>query len=118
MKVELSLYARNLPGNDGCCSCLAGTFDPYAKVTMVGSEAHAKAEVLGQTEVLENDQSPTWITPFDFDYEFGKPTRLMVAIYDNNGDPETSVAVTTFEVGKIMGRKGNVYAKKLRDGGR
>ena len=68
---------------------------------------------------IKNTLSPTWAKSFLIDYEFGKPTRVNVGIYDEirkakNNKPMGSAV---FEIGEVLGSRGNIKAKKLKHGG-
>lgn len=67
---------------------------------------------------MKNTLSPRWTTKFDIDYEFGTNARINVGVWDevrkSNNKPMGSAV---FEVGAILGSRGNTKAKKLRQGG-
>jgi len=72
-KVQVSLYARNLPNVAGL---FKGTSDPYAivkKLTQGGSPVE-----IGRTEVVKNTLSPTWTKRFIVDYELGHTTFFVL----------------------------------------
>jgi Copine/C2 domain len=116
-KVQLSLYCTKLKNVAGA---FGGISDPYAVVTLLSSDQNAEQpRILGQTEVIKNNLNPMWVKKFDVDYEFGKLTRVNVGIYDEvrktkNAKPMGSAV---FEIGEILGARGNIKAKKLKVGG-
>lgn len=115
MKVELSLYASRLKNVGGICS----TSDPFAVVTQIATGSDAKPVVLGKTEVIENSLSPNWIKTFTFDYELGTPMKVAVSIYDKDKDDgeNKSMGSVVFDIGELLGCRGNTKAKKLKGNG-
>mmetsp|Transcript_14330 Transcript_14330/g.42027 ORF Transcript_14330/g.42027 Transcript_14330/m.42027 type:complete len:460 (-) Transcript_14330:3173-4552(-) len=114
-KVQLSLHATRLRNVAGMGK---GTSDPYAVVTLLAVDSGEKPHVLGNTEVIKNSLNPQWTTSFLVDFEFGKPTHVNVGVYDQvqkSGDKPMGSA--SFELGDILGAKGNIKAKKLKLGG-
>ncbi|EEC51791.1 predicted protein, partial [Phaeodactylum tricornutum CCAP 1055/1] len=66
----------------------------------------------------KNSLSPKWTAHFDLDYEIGVLNRINVSIFDevrkgNNKQMGTAM----FEVGEVLGARGNTKAKKLKRGG-
>ena len=115
-RVQLSLYAQRLPNVAGT---FKGTSDPYAIFTLLASDPRDKPKILGQTEVIKNTLSPRWTTTFTIDFVFGKPTRVNVGIYDEIRKAKTNkpMGSACFEIGEILGSKGGIKAKKLKNGG-
>jgi hypothetical protein len=115
-KVQLSLYAQRLPNVAGA---FKGTSDPYAIVTVLAGDPRDKPRILGKTEVIKNSLSPHWTTTFTLDYEFGKPTRVNIGIYDEVRKTNTSkpMGSAVFEIGECLGSRGGIKAKKLKQGG-
>jgi hypothetical protein len=74
---------------------------------------------LGKTEVIKNSLSPHWTTTFTLEYEFGKPTRVNIGIYDEVRKTQTSkpMGSAVFEIGECLGSRGGIKAKKLKQGG-
>jgi hypothetical protein len=69
---------------------------------------------------IENSLSPRWITTFDLDYELSQNTRINVGVWDEvkRGKKENKpMGSALFEVGEVLGARGNTKAKKLRNGG-
>jgi hypothetical protein len=115
-RVNIKLYASRMKNVAGAFS---GTSDPYAVVTLLAGGPKEMPRVLGKTEVIENSLSPDWITQFTVDYKFGKDTRINIAIFDDGhktGKPK-SMGSSQFELGEILGSRGNVKAKSLKTGG-
>lgn len=115
-RVQITLHAQKLKNVAGA---FKGTSDPYAVCTIIANEPGEQPQVLGKTEVIKNNLSPHWTKTFEIDYEFSKPTRLNIGIYDevrkagNNKPMGTAV----FEIGEVLGARGNIKAKKLKNGG-
>lgn len=116
MKLELSLHAVDLKNVAGA---FKGTSDPFAVVTHVATEPGQAPTVLGKTEVVKNNLSPQWVHVFVFDYEFGTPMKLVISIFDEvrKGDNK-SMGTAIFEVGELLGARGQMKAKALRTGGK
>jgi Ca2+-dependent lipid-binding protein len=115
-RVQITLHAQKLKNVAGT---FKGTSDPYAVVTQIASEPGQQPIVLGKTEVIKNNLSPHWVTTFTIDYEFSTPTRINVGVYDQiikskNNKPMGSAI---FEVGEVLGSRGNIKAKKIKGGG-
>lgn len=113
-RVRVELHAAKLTN-------VAGTFrtsDPYAVVTLLASDPSEQPRVLGRTEVIRNSLNPRWVTHFDLDYHIGQLTRINVGIYDDvkKGDHKP-MGSAMFEVGEVLGTRGNIKAKQLRNGG-
>jgi len=111
--LQISLHATNLTNIRG----LVGTSNPLASLTLIPAEEDELPEEIGQTEVIENSLSPRWATTFDVDFEFGNPSKILVNVYDHHQKHNTKMGSAVFELGKILGAKGSVKAKKLRHGG-
>mmetsp|Transcript_25935 Transcript_25935/g.31380 ORF Transcript_25935/g.31380 Transcript_25935/m.31380 type:complete len:572 (+) Transcript_25935:136-1851(+) len=115
MKVQLSFFARQLPNVAGA---FKGTSDPYAVVTQLSTENGKKPTVLGKTEVIKNTLNPSWTKAFILDFELGKPININVSVFDEvrKGDNK-DMGSAMFEVGAVLGSKGNTMAKKTRKKG-
>jgi len=115
MKVELSIHALKLKNVAGA---FKGTSDPFAVITLMGSSPGEKPRVLGKTEVIKNNLSPQWVTSFSVDYEMGTPCKVAINIFDEvrKGDNK-SMGSALFEIGEVLGRRGNTMAKKMKKGG-
>jgi Copine/C2 domain len=115
-KVNIKLYASRLKNVAGA---FKGTSDPYAVVTLLAGGPNENPRVLGKTEVIKNSLSPDWITQFTVDYQFGKETRINIAIFDEvrKTGKHKPMGSAQFEIGEILGSRGNVKAKGLKTGG-
>lgn len=114
MKVKLSLSARRLPNVAGLGK---GTSDPFCVVTKL-AEGASQPVVLGKTEVIKNSLSPDWTKVFVFDYELGHPVHIAISVYDEvRKGTNKAMGSAKFELGGILGAKGNVKAKKMKGGG-
>ena len=115
-KVQLSLYAQRLPNVAGA---FKGKSDPYAIVTILSGDPRDKPKVLGKTETIKNTLNPHWTTAFTLDYVFGKSTRINVGIYDEirKATINKPMGSAVFEIGDILGSRGGIKAKKLKNGG-
>lgn len=115
-RVIISLHAHKLKNVAGA---FKGTSDPYAIVTLIASDPHEQPRVLGQTEVIKNSLSPTWVKTFTVNYEFAKLTRLNIGVYDEvrKSRDDKPMGSSVFEIGAVFGAPGNMKAKKLKGGG-
>ena len=115
MKITIQVKATRLPNVAGV---FKGTSDPFAVVTLLSSDRSAKPAVIGQTEVQKNTLNPDWIKSIDMNYELGEPTNILVKIFDEvrKGDNK-SMGSAVFDIGAVLGAKGNTKAKKLKNGG-
>lgn len=68
---------------------------------------------------VKNSLSPKWTTCFDLDYELGALLRINVGVYDEvrKSSRNKPMGSAQFEVGEVLGTRGNTKAKKLRRGG-
>jgi Ca2+-dependent lipid-binding protein len=115
MKVELSIHAVKLHNVAGA---FKGTSDPFAVVTKIATETGSKPIILGKTEVVKNSLSPMWVTVFSLDYELGTPTRVAINLFDEVRKGENkSMGAAVFDIGELLGARGNTKAKKLKKGG-
>jgi hypothetical protein len=115
-KIQLSLYSTNLKN----LGSLHSISDPYAVLTLLSSDLNAEQpRILGQTEVIKNNLNPVWVKKFHVLYEFGKLTQINVGIYDEVAKTKHAkpMGSAVFEIGEILGARGNIKAKKLKGGG-
>ena len=115
MKLELSLHASKLKNVTG-----GGTSDPFVVVTALGNQPGAKPNILGKTEVIQNSLSPHWIKVFVLDYELGTPIKVACNVFDQavkGGAENKSMGSAVFDIGELLGARGNTKAKKLKGGG-
>jgi Copine/C2 domain len=111
MRLQLSVWAEDLPNVS-----TFGAPNPFAVVTVLHKEPGVKPSVVGKTEVIQKTKSPDWTKIFVLDdFELGKPTHLVVSIYDSNQNHPMGSSM--FEVGSILGAPGNIVAKELKGGG-
>jgi len=113
MKVELSLHATGLKDVAFGPKVKA---DPFAVVTKLSSTSADKPVVLGKTEVIENTVNPEWVKVFVVEYELGEPTKLVVSIYHGK-ESSKSMGSAVFDLGDILGARGQTKAKRLKQGG-
>jgi hypothetical protein len=115
MKVELSIHASGLKNIAGA---LKGTSDPFAVATKIATSKGSKPEILGKTEVIKNSLSPMWVKVFSMDYELGTPTKVAINIFDEVRKGENkAMGAAVFDIGELLGARGNTKAKKLRNSG-
>uniref|UniRef100_A0A6U3CEQ1 C2 domain-containing protein n=1 Tax=Entomoneis paludosa TaxID=265537 RepID=A0A6U3CEQ1_9STRA len=157
-RLQLHLSARDLKNIAG----LMGVSDPFCVITIRGDSENNQPQVIGQTDVVFNNLSPSWSNVIFLDgYRFGVPCYFEVGVFDfdaaSTGKTElelsrmdvqqqsqfTLAASTTqmngnhnhksssnkkslthkvmgtalFEVGQILGSRGNVASKSLQSGG-
>mmetsp|Transcript_1708 Transcript_1708/g.1969 ORF Transcript_1708/g.1969 Transcript_1708/m.1969 type:complete len:603 (+) Transcript_1708:113-1921(+) len=115
MKLELSIHASKLKNVAGLGK---GTSDPFAVITEVATASNgAKPKVIGKTEVIKNSLSPHWVKTFPVEYELGTPKKIAISIFDEvrkgNNKPMGSCV---FDIGEILGARGNVKAKQCKGG--
>jgi len=113
--VQISLRAHKLPNVAGA---FKGTSDPFAVVTILPKDRTAKPQILGKTEVIKNSLDPDWAKTFTVDYELGTPVSILIKIFDEvrKGDNH-EMGSGVFEIGTILGAKGNTKAKNMKRGG-
>ena len=110
MKLQLSIWAENLRKRG------LRQPDPYAVVTLMSKEAGAKPVALGKTETIANTVDPDWTKLFWIDnYQLGSELNFVVSIY--NGENNKAMGSALFEVGRILGAKGSILGKELKDQG-
>eukprot|EP00522_Entomoneis_paludosa_P012126 CAMPEP_0172447842 /NCGR_PEP_ID=MMETSP1065-20121228/7025_1 /TAXON_ID=265537 /ORGANISM="Amphiprora paludosa, Strain CCMP125" /LENGTH=575 /DNA_ID=CAMNT_0013199213 /DNA_START=83 /DNA_END=1810 /DNA_ORIENTATION=+ len=115
MKLELSLHASKLKNVAGA---FKGISDPFAVCTQIATTQGAKPHVLGKTEVFKNNLSPQWVKIFEIDYELGSPVKVAISIYDEVRKSENKLmGSAVFDIGELLGARGNTKAKKLKTGG-
>lgn len=88
-------------------------------MTLLSNNPNEQPRIIGKTEVIKNTLSPRWTTKFDIDYEFGSNVRINIGVWDEvrKAKNHKPMGSAVFEVGAILGSKGNTKAKKLRQGG-
>lgn len=95
-----------------------GCSDPFAVVTKIATAPGEKAGVLGKTEVVKNTLSPMWVQTIQADYDLGTPLKFAVSVFDEVRKGENkSMGSAVFDVGELLGARGNTKAKKMRGGG-
>lgn len=68
--------------------------------------------------MIKNTLSPDWTKVFVFDYELGHPVHIAISVYDEvRKGTNKAMGSAKFELGGILGAKGNVKAKKMKGGG-
>lgn len=110
-KVNIKLYAARLKN-------VAGPFknsDPYAVATLLAGGPNEVPHVLGKTEVIKSSLNPDWVTQFTTVYTFGKEIKINVGVFDEN--QHKTMGSAQFEIGEILGARGNIKGKKLKNGG-
>ena len=67
---------------------------------------------------IKNTLSPQWTKVFVLDYEMGTPTKVVVSVFDEvrKGDNK-SMGSAVFDIGELLGARGNTKAKKIKKGG-
>jgi hypothetical protein len=127
--------------------------NPFAVVTVRGDSPDNNPQIIGQTEVIFKNLSPSWSRSIFLDgYKFGVPFYIEVGVFDfdsgatGKSDAELSrmdlhsqtvitknagtrelmrsgnfphkvMGTALFEVGQILGSRGNVGSKGLQTGG-
>ena len=87
-------------------------------VTRIATNPNDKPQVLGKTEVIKNTLSPKWVQSFTLDYELGTPVKIAVSVFDENTKRSNKpMGTAVFEIGELLGARGNTKAKKLKGGG-
>lgn len=115
MKVELSLHASKLKNVAGA---FKGISDPFAVATLLPNSIGEKPKILGRTEVVKNSLSPRWVKAIQVDYELGTPCKIAISVYDEVRKSENKpMGSVVFEIGEIMGTRGNTKAKQMKSGG-
>ena len=78
-RLQLHLSARELKNIAG----LMGTSDPFCVVTVRGDDQNNPPTVIGQTEVVFNNLSPSFSTVLYLEgYKFGVPCYFEVGVFD------------------------------------
>lgn len=115
-KIQVNLYAAQLKNVAGLGY---GTSDPFAVVAQLATNPDDEPKIIGKTEVVKNNLSPKWTTSFIVDYSLGVNTRLNVSIFDEikRGNKQKPMGSAMFEIGEVLGSRGNVKARKLKPGG-
>jgi len=121
-RVLISLYARDLKNVAGT---FKGTSDPFAVVTRLADQndvaAHQSSNgtVLGKTEVIKNNLNPVWTKTISLSYNLGRPVYLNVGVWDEvrKSKEDKPMGSAMFELGDVLGTRGNTKAKRLKNGG-
>jgi hypothetical protein len=114
-KIQISIRAADLSNVAGA---FKGTSDPFAVVTVLPNDRNSKLAILGKTEVIKNTLNPDWTKAFYVDYELGTPVSILIKIFDEVRKGENhEMGSGVFEMGAVLGAKGNTKAKKLKRGG-
>ena len=86
-------------------------------MTQLAATPGAQPRVLGKTEVIHNTLSPQWTTVFKLDYELGTPVKVAVSIFDEETKRSNKpMGSAVFDVGELLGARGNTKAKRLKRG--
>jgi hypothetical protein len=113
--VKISIRATKLPNVAGA---FKGTSDPFAVVTLMPNDRNSKIKILGKTEVIKNTLDPDWTKTFFLEYQLGTPVSILIKIYDEiRKNDNKDMGSGVFELGAILGAKGNTKAKKMKRGG-
>eukprot|EP00523_Entomoneis_sp_CCMP467_P009056 CAMPEP_0168729774 /NCGR_PEP_ID=MMETSP0724-20121128/6388_1 /TAXON_ID=265536 /ORGANISM="Amphiprora sp., Strain CCMP467" /LENGTH=633 /DNA_ID=CAMNT_0008776691 /DNA_START=39 /DNA_END=1940 /DNA_ORIENTATION=- len=159
-RLQLHLSARDLKNLSG----LMGMSDPFAVVTVRGDSKKNSPKVIGCTEVVFNNLSPSWSHVVFLDgYRFGVPYYFEVGVFDfdatttgktelelsrmdvheqsllttaaleptlpkkskkgtkpttsSSSFPHKVMGTGLFEMGQLLGSRGNVASKSLQTGG-
>ena len=116
MKIELSLRATKLKNVESTLH--GGKSDPFAVVTKIATNKGEKAEVLGKTEVIRNTLSPDWVKVFILDFNLGDTTKVAVNLFDHNKKRDNAaMGSSVFDIGEVLGARGNTKAKRLKGNG-
>jgi len=95
-KLRFRLSAYGLDDKD-----VLGTSDPYVKVYYTDSSTPEK--LLGNTEKLQDTESPTWTTVFDFTYESGKSPKLRFLVLDeDDGRRDDELGQVTVDIAEYI----------------
>ncbi|EEC47209.1 predicted protein, partial [Phaeodactylum tricornutum CCAP 1055/1] len=66
----------------------------------------------------KNSLSPHWVKVFEIDYELGTPSKVAVNIFDEVRKGENKgIGSAVFDIGELLGARGNTKARKLKKGG-
>lgn len=125
MKLQLSVFAENLSNKPT-------TPDPFVIISLLHpDDGQTMPTILGQTEILYNTTSPQWTKPIIVqNFEFTKSMNVVIAVYDNKAIMTTSnptkendiqqgamIGSVLFELGTVLGSKGNVTIKEMNKDG-
>jgi hypothetical protein len=87
-------------------------------VTKLATAAGQKPEIVGKTEIIKNSLSPMWVTVFSLDYQLGTPTKIAINLFDEVRKGENkAMGAAVFDIGELLGARGNTKAKKPKNGG-
>jgi hypothetical protein len=113
--IQISIRATKLPNVAGA---FKGTSDPFAVVTLLPNDRDSKPKILGKTEVIKNSLDPDWTKTFFVDYELGTPVSILIKVFDEVRKGENKeMGSGVFEMGAVLGSKGNSKAKQMKRGG-
>ena len=62
---------------------------------------------------IKNTLQPDWTKTFFLDYELGTPVSVLIKIFDEVIEMGSAI----FDLGSILGAKGNTKGKELKRGG-
>lgn len=87
--------------------------DPFVRLN------HHQSISLSLPIRIKNNLSPAWTRTFETSFIFGKETKFNVGIFDEVSKTGRSISMGSacFEIGEILGARGNIKAKKLKNGG-
>jgi len=102
----------------------SGVSDPFAVVTLLAASSGGGApRVLGRTEVVYDSLSPDWVKTFAFEYDLGRQQHIVVTLYDEKKegverlDKHKKMGQVKFEIGEILGTRGNIRSASMEKGG-
>lgn len=110
--LELRFSGRDLKDMD-----LLSKSDPFVMV-YVGKEGK-EPELIGQTEIIDDNRNPEWSTGVCVDYYFGEQQTVLCKVLDADDDRITFkdadfIGQTIFHLGNLVASNGQTLTQKLR----
>jgi len=112
--LELSISCRDLKDLDWI-----GKSDPFVQVFIkTVSRGNTKMELVGQTEIVENNLNPNFKTPVIAPYHFEEEQTVLLQVWDADKDRHTfkdadHIGSVVFNLGQLVSSRGQTMLLKL-----
>lgn len=73
-------------------------------------------ELVGESEVIENNADPVWTTPFVFEYRFEEKQDMALQVYDKEGDKSEILGELRFTLCQLMRSEFSVMSQDCNAG--
>jgi len=107
-KVSIHISCQNLADLD-----IITKSDPICHVFMKENKKDVNWFKLGETEPIENNLNPVFVTSFEINFYFEREQMLKFDVYDIDLTTKEHIGSTECTLGKIMGSHNQTYVADL-----